>query len=411
MDRDIMRKRWTVLLGGLVGLLCLGGSYAWSIFVAPLEETFGWVRTQTSMAFTLNIIFFSVGTVVTGYLSRRFSVRLLLALSAVLIGAGFFLTSLVSAPWQIYITYSLLCGVGIGMGYNCLISAVPMWFPERQGLITGVLLVGYAMSTALLGPTVSLLIGRVGVLPTFRILGAGCFAGVLVCALAVKKPNAEQIAALPRAKDGRKSAAKDVTAAQMVRRPVFWLAFIMLGTLSGIGLSLINHVTLIGSEGVGLSAGAAAAFVSINSVANAAGRVGGGWLYDRRGYRVTETVNCCLMCAGTALLLGAVVWQSALLFAAGAVLMMLGFGCNASMMPTTARSLFGEKYFSLNYSLLNTCSIMSAMFPTLVGSLRQLSGGYSIPAAVLFGLAVFTLAPLAALLHLHRKQGEAHPAA
>ena len=73
MDRDMMRKRWTVLLGGLVGLLCLGGSYAWSIFVVPLEEAFGWIRSDTSNVFSVVLIFFSLGSLVGGFMTKKFS--------------------------------------------------------------------------------------------------------------------------------------------------------------------------------------------------------------------------------------------------------------------------------------------------------------------------------------------------
>lgn len=44
-------------------------------------------------------------------------------------------------------------GIIVGMGYNCVISACPLWMPEKTA--TGLLLMGYALSTAVFGPMIS----------------------------------------------------------------------------------------------------------------------------------------------------------------------------------------------------------------------------------------------------------------
>jgi chromosome segregation protein len=57
-------------LNGFILLLFLGTSLAWSVFASPLEKAFGWTRAETSFAFTLNTVFFTLGSVITGILSR-----------------------------------------------------------------------------------------------------------------------------------------------------------------------------------------------------------------------------------------------------------------------------------------------------------------------------------------------------
>lgn len=68
-DRLSFQRRF-YLLNGVFAMLCAGAAYAWGVFVIPLENQFGWLRTETSIAFTLNIMFFSLGNIATGVMSR-----------------------------------------------------------------------------------------------------------------------------------------------------------------------------------------------------------------------------------------------------------------------------------------------------------------------------------------------------
>lgn len=62
----------TAILGvGMITLAIAGLLYAWSIFVAPLETEFGWNRSQTSLTFSLSMVFWSVGLLVNGQMAKR----------------------------------------------------------------------------------------------------------------------------------------------------------------------------------------------------------------------------------------------------------------------------------------------------------------------------------------------------
>lgn len=146
---ELLKKRWIYVVNGVVILLFMGCSYAWSVFVVPLEYSYGWSRSETSLAFTLNLIFFSIGSIMVGIFSKKLSFSTILKIAAVMISIGFFTSSFVERVELIYLTYSFLCGCGIGAGYSCVISSAPLWFPEKSGMITGILLMGYALSTAI----------------------------------------------------------------------------------------------------------------------------------------------------------------------------------------------------------------------------------------------------------------------
>src|SRR5450631_2157578 len=65
-------SRWWRLIGGLMMTLALGTLYAWSVFVAPLENEFGWKRAQTSTVFTFAVVMFAASLLLAGRLQDKF---------------------------------------------------------------------------------------------------------------------------------------------------------------------------------------------------------------------------------------------------------------------------------------------------------------------------------------------------
>ena len=65
-------SRWWRMVGGVLMTLALGTLYAWSVFVAPLENEFGWKRAQTSSVFTLAVVMFAASLLLAGKLQDRF---------------------------------------------------------------------------------------------------------------------------------------------------------------------------------------------------------------------------------------------------------------------------------------------------------------------------------------------------
>lgn len=80
--------------------LFLGLIYGWSLSIAPLEADFGWARSDTSLIFTISMIFFCVGNLVAGWLSKRLSPRAIIFIAAVAAGVGFLASSFTQVlPW------------------------------------------------------------------------------------------------------------------------------------------------------------------------------------------------------------------------------------------------------------------------------------------------------------------------
>ena len=149
---EVTKKRWGYLALAVTILLFAGIGYAFSLFVAAIETDLSLSRADTSFIFTLCFICFAAGSLITGFLLQKFSAALLLRIGAVMILFGFFTSSKAVQLWQLYFTYSICCGLSIGIAYNIMISVIPLYFQDKVGLATGILLMGFAMSTTLLGP-------------------------------------------------------------------------------------------------------------------------------------------------------------------------------------------------------------------------------------------------------------------
>ena len=100
---DIVREQfdehpygWVIVAVSTVCLaLGFGAGATVSVFIKPFEQEFGWLRADTSMAYTMHTIGAAVGGLVWGSLSDRIGARKIAVLGSVGIAAG-----LAALPWQ-----------------------------------------------------------------------------------------------------------------------------------------------------------------------------------------------------------------------------------------------------------------------------------------------------------------------
>ena len=132
-------QRWRVVVGGVSMNLALGSLYAWSVFVPPLEKEFGWTRAQTSWVYTIAVVTFAATFVIAGRTQDAKGPRLCALAGALLVSLGFFLASFTGSPWFLYLTSGLLAGAGHGFGHAMPMPVASLWFPDRRGLVVGLM--------------------------------------------------------------------------------------------------------------------------------------------------------------------------------------------------------------------------------------------------------------------------------
>lgn len=90
----------------------------------------------------------------------------------VLYGLRVFLASFSNyGLWVLYLSYGVIGGAGLGLGYIVPIPTLVKWFPDKRGFITGVAVAGFGAGALVTAPIATRLILTVGVLRTFAILG------------------------------------------------------------------------------------------------------------------------------------------------------------------------------------------------------------------------------------------------
>lgn len=347
------RRRWAYLILSVFLLLFLGLIYAWSVFRVPLEQEFGWSKSGTSLTFSISMIMFCLGGLISGVLTARKGMRTTLILAVVLLASGFGLASQITSLMGIYLTYGGMAGLGVGLGYNAVISTIMRWFPDKQGLVSGIALMGFGFGAMILGTAGASLIGLVGWRMTFLLIAASYAVVIALAIVILRPPDADFTAALSESLPKGKAAREEIGWQDMLRRRSFWLFFLWAILLSAAGLSIINISAGYAGTFVGGDLTQAAAIAGVISIANGAGRVLSGQLFDSKGYKVTMYTVSVFYLAAAAALAGADVSHSLVVLLAAFILTGLAYGACPPTGSAFAASFYGSQNYGMNFSIVN----------------------------------------------------------
>jgi MFS transporter, OFA family, oxalate/formate antiporter len=165
-------NRWRIAAAGVAMQVALGAVYAWSVFRKPLSDHFDTSVSRVNLIFSLAILALGFAAYFGGRWMGRVGPRRVGMAAGVLYGIGIILASLSSSSiLLLYLTYGLLAGVGIGLGYIVPVATLIKWFPDRRGFITGIAVAGFGAGALVTAPIAERLIEGVGLFETFAILG------------------------------------------------------------------------------------------------------------------------------------------------------------------------------------------------------------------------------------------------
>ncbi|MGQ9808113.1 MAG: MFS transporter [Armatimonadota bacterium] len=370
-------RGWLVLIASVAMMLCLGGIYAWSVFVTPLRLQFGLTAAQTQLIFGLAIAVFTSTMVLAGRLLERWGPAPVAAVGGALYGGGYLLASVSGGKFALLLPgIGLLSGAGTGCCYVSALSSCVRWFPSIRGLVTGIAVAGFGGGA--IGCTI--LAGRLmehsgDVLNVFRLIGLMYGGVVFLSALALSFPQGSARS------DGGVLPLRDV-----LRQRQFWsLAIGMFcGTFSG--LMVVGNIQPIGLT-AGLEAGAAGLAVMTLAAGNTVGRIVWGTVHDRIG-RASIAASLLALCLALLLVLPSA--SSKLLFAAAASLVGFGFGaCFVVYAAQVARD-YGPSGIGQVYPVIFLFYGLSGLAgPPVGGAVFDRTGSYG--AAIAIAVAVTAL--------------------
>ena len=389
-------NRWLPIAGGICMNLALGSLYAWSVFVLPLEREFGWTRAQTSWVFTIAIIAFAASFIVAGRLQDRRGPRACAAIGGTLVGLGFVLTSFTTQLWHIYAIFAIV-GIGNGFGYATPTPVASKWFPDKRGLVVGLMVGGYGAGSAIIGPVATNLMNTIGWRPTFQILGTVFFVMGMIGTWLLQNPPAGYRP--PGWAPGATGAAaqrstREFSAGEMIKTPTFallWIAY-CLGTTAG--LMVISQLVPF-ARSAGLTAAAATLAITVGAVGNAGGRILSGWMSDTLGRLTTLRAMVLLSAVGMPVFFA--VREEVALFYLLTVVVYWCYGTQLSVFASTTADFYGTKNLGMNYGVLFTAwGVAGIIGPIIAGTVFDRFGDYRYAFYAAAGLAVVAFVSLAA---------------
>jgi OFA family oxalate/formate antiporter-like MFS transporter len=369
-------NRWLPVVGGVMLNMALGTLYAMSAFMLPLEKEFGWTRAQTSWVTTIGIGMVASWYVLAGIIHDRRGPRLVAAIGGTLFSLGLFLASYTQSLTWFFVTAGFISGIGGGFGYVVPTSVGSKWFPDRRGLVVGMMVGGYGAGSGVFGPIASSLIERVGWRSTFQIFALLFLAMTIVATYLLRNPPAGY---RPPGWDPSKARAAsraggDTRAADMIRTPTFWALWFAYALGTTAGTMVISQLVPF-ARAAGHSAAVAAFALTVGAIGSASGRVLSGWLSDHVGR--LNTLRVMLFASASVMPLLFLVRENVVLFYGLLALVYYCYGTQLSVYASTSADFYGTKYVGFNYGLLLTAwGVAGILGPFLGGRVYVATGEY-----------------------------------
>ena len=386
--------RWTYMAVGVIAMLFAGVLYAWSILKSPLAGEFGWGASELALNFTLAMTFFCIGGLLGAQISKRLGHRTALISAGVLSAAGFALTAVLNdvSVVMLYITYGVLAGLGIGIAYNVVIATVSSWFPDKKGLCSGCLMMGFGASALILGNLADVMFrSTLGWRTTYIILGVSILVVLSLAGIILRKLSPDVV--FPEAKGSKAQSNndnQDFTSKQMLCKPSFWMAFICISFLAAVGSSVISFAKDLAIS-VNAPEALAVSLVGILSVCNGVGRIITGAVFDVIGCRKTMIcANILTICAAGVTLL-AVSINALPLCIIGVCLTGMSYGACPTITSAFTSSFFGMKHFSNNMALMTFTVMVGSFVATASNKVLEATGGYTATFIMLLALTFVAL--------------------
>jgi OFA family oxalate/formate antiporter-like MFS transporter len=388
-------NRWVIAIAGVFFQIALGAVYAWSVFRVPLSKQFGWSISEITLTFTISIFVLGIAAFFGGLWLNRQGPRIVALTGGALYGLGVFLASFSHNLWWLYLSYGLIGGIGLGLGYIVPVAVLVKWFPDRRGLITGIAVGGFGAGALITAPVATRLIQSVGVLNTFAYLGIGYLIVTAIAGWFMQNPpdGWKPEGWSPTATETAQRAGHDFKLGEALRTWQWYALWLLLFLNTCAGISVISQEAPIFQELTKVTAVVAGGMVGVASLGNAVGRVFWAWVSDLITRRATFFVMFLLQVL--------LFWflptiASASLMTIVTFVVLMCYGGGFGTMPAFTADYFGPKNVGPIYGLMLTAwGFASAFGPLFIAHMRETTGSYSGALRVIAGvMAVSTLLPI-----------------
>ena len=262
-----------------------------SVLIVPLEEAFGWSRSQISLAVSINVLLFGLVAPFAAALMERFTVRKVVMSALALVSISATSTIFMTQPWHLWALWGI--GVGIGAGSMALVFAATVanrWFIAKKGIVVGALTAATASGQLVFLPMLShfaIAYGWKSV--SLTVGGAAALVIPFIYLFLKEKPELLGLAPYGAPDNWQPPAPNELSAGHIAidtlkvssRSKDFWILF---GTFLVCGLStngLIGTHFIPAAHDHGMGETVAAGLLALVGVFDVIGTIFSGWLTDR----------------------------------------------------------------------------------------------------------------------------------
>lgn len=404
---QIDKKRHFYFIACLIGAFVVGLAYTWSVLQSPFIQKLGGdeVKSTVVLCYTVTVVCSTMSPSVFGSLIKKLGTKKTMALGSFMFGIGYIVAGYTSSMILFYIAFGLGTGIGSGFIYPTIMGYMATLYPDRQGVVSGVIAGVYGGAAIIWSPILASLIENRDL--SFALLVAGSIALVIIflVAMFIQQIPSEYIEykrqSISQKKEQQvKTTLPDLTRGEMVKTSLFYIALTAFAFGCTSGMMVISQVSAIMQESFQMTATQAATYVSIMSFMSMIGRFLWGTVTDHFDKYVTLSIICGLPVIAMGLL---VIFHSQMMTVLCLALTALCYGGFGSTITPITADLFGTKHVSENYGVMYLAFGFAGLVGPQIAVMLSGFGDYSMAYGV---AAIISLISLAMAFIVRRKVKE-----
>ena len=346
-------KKTIYLISSIVMMLMIGAVYTYSVFRPHIRNQFDIDTTLSGIPYMTSLFFYAIAMMLTGRVLSVKSNKIISFIGLGMISLGWLFSSYATSYGFFVFSYGFLIGSGVGIVYGIPVKGIQLLYPKRSGFFTGLILLGFGLSTLVVAPLSAFLIEQVGLTAMFKIFAVFYIIMIIPLVYGLGLPlDLEQHDVLINKESN--------TFLFSLKR--IYTYFVVATT---VGLMMIGLSYSIGVTRYGFSAWHVAFSMSLFALMNGLSRPLFGYLMDKKGFTWSAFFSMSLWVIASVI---SMINQGRYLslFMISFSLYWFNLGAWLAMIPATIKLKYPKNDYSKRYGLVFTGYGFGAIIGTLL---------------------------------------------